>query len=602
MGARTRASVVSPAIGVLVLALVLVAASAATARTFSPRPFGGGFAENPDGTWSLWGEDAKAPDPLHTYTAAEHSDVGQYYAALEEGLGSAYVSGADASKVAGISAERISASDGLLERLATGESYKSVPESFVGNDLVDGAVADGLWPSEEVVLEGTVATGSELVAPLGAAVAGFAIGDGVDELLGLPTLGSLLWDGPVVEKPERYYTHGFAPLPGGEVVYGHPEKCATEPYYEWDFNSHMEFALKGLVCGTADVKYFYRLHYFSGGEWHTESANERGPGSETELEPFRVESGEEWQCFELSVAGPRIGYPEDQPYHQRCIEYPASHGEAFNRTTFWDSSQVKRAAFPAKGLSGNVVYTPNTLPAPPPQTVPHPPKPDEQMKLPVVTYIAHERETHDLPGVEGDPVPSPLEIEIPAPERNELATHYVTRLHELGFTSVVEFTLPDTDTNPYVGPGEVAYTQPTPGSRVTPSTAISVQVNPEDAPPAIPPATTPGGLPELKLPKLGAVCRNFPFGVPCWLIQEFSTWSGTSSAPTFTVGAFGVRGVTIGPAEISLAPLEPIMSKVRPFMVLFSTVGLVLLFYKFATGGGPPSGGRSDSTNNDHEE
>jgi hypothetical protein len=57
-------------------------------------------------------------------------------------------------------------------------------------------------------------------------------------------------------------------------------------------------------------------------------------------------------------------------------------------------------------------------------------------------------------------------------------------------------------------------------------------------------------------------------------------------------------------AATSLIPL-PVMEKVRPVMIVFATIGIVLLFYRLAKGGSPASGGTGDapgSTSTDESE
>lgn len=110
---------------------------------------------------------------------------------------------------------------------------------------------------------------------------------------------------------------------------------------------------------------------------------------------------------------------------------------------------------------------------------------------------------------------------------------------------------------------------------------------------------TPGGLgppnlPGLHFPNIAPLCHNFPFGVPCWLYQSIANWSGTAAVPSFTIGSFSVGGKSVPGATVNLESLEPVMVKVRPFILLFSVVGLVLLFYSFARGGGPAPGEQTE--------
>ena len=44
------------------------------------------------------------------------------------------------------------------------------------------------------------------------------------------------------------------------------------------------------------------------------------------------------------------------------------------------------------------------------------------------------------------------------------------------------------------------------------------------------------------------------------------------------------------------------MEVVRPAMLIFATIGLVLLFFRFAKGGGPPSGSQGDNNTQTYAE
>ena len=98
-------------------------------------------------------------------------------------------------------------------------------------------------------------------------------------------------------------------------------------------------------------------------------------------------------------------------------------------------------------------------------------------------------------------------------------------------------------------------------------------------------------LPGFKIPSFGALCEGFPFGVPCWLFSTIESWSGAGSAPEWGIEGFSVLGHEVHGTKFKLSHLEPIMEKARIAMLLFCTIGLVLLFYNFAKGGSPPSGG-----------
>lgn len=186
---------------------------------------------------------------------------------------------------------------------------------------------------------------------------------------------------------------------------------------------------------------------------------------------------------------------------------------------------------------------------------------------------AHEREQLEL-------------SEVPAPQAGETGEAFKGRLEGLGFTDVVLHTLPEASTDPHVGPSEVAYTSPSAGTRVKPEARLDVEENPTNAP--VPPSGGGIGsptLPGIHLPKLALLCNTMPFGVPCWLVHQLEAFSGTGAPPVWHIHSFKVYGTYKTPeASISLAPLEGIMEIVRPFMVIFGTIGIVLLFYRIFTG------------------
>lgn len=205
---------------------------------------------------------------------------------------------------------------------------------------------------------------------------------------------------------------------------------------------------------------------------------------------------------------------------------------------------------------------------------------------------------------------------IPEARPGETAPEYKTRLEGLGFTNVTVGEVGEINENPRVGPEGVANVTPTPGSEIDPETAVKISENPKNAPE--PESETekekrgetgggvgPPTLPGFKLPEFGVLCKGFPFGVPCWIAEVMSSWSATGKAPVLGIEDWHVdvagHKKTIN-ATFDFAKLEPIMSRVRPAIVIFGTIGLVLLFFGFAKGGGPPSGsaGEGDSPSDGH--
>jgi hypothetical protein len=615
--AQVRASSVAALACVLALALFCVPAQA---TTFAPRPEGGGFVENSDGTWSLWGEGDK--EPLHTYTAAEHTAMGEYYEAMEEDVASVYLPSATGSNVSGITVERITGAKELVEKLETGELYKSKQEQEIGNEIVDDSETDGFLPTVETEFTDGIATEGTgfVVADAGPVVAGVAasgligvtIGNGIDEIFGLPKLelGGSPSKGPA-ESQKRYEL--VASLGGGSGIteFGRLLPC-NEAGGPTGYGH-------GELCGAVGFNYNVWTEFERGGKWEREETPNTHENV-SYLVGSKIFQGknEEPSCVQIQGVG------EGEDSAAKCKEVVVGeHGEEFELFTYWTLRSLIREAFPKAGLKEKLVctdklnpsechnggtegfssyYPTKTLPEPTPITVPQPGKTlvgnDQPRK--VEEYIAKEREKEDLPGIGGNPIPNPLEIEIPKPETNELGTHYVSRLHELGFTNVVEVELPIDDSDPRVGPSEVAYTSPSYGTSVAPDTTVIVEIDPEDAPPPIGPPPSNGGpeLPGIKFPHLGVLCKSFPFGVPCWLYSEFQAWSATGKAPVLGMSSFTVQGHTIPGATFDTAKLEPIMEKIRPWIIFFVTISIVLVFYKWATGKGP--GTSPDIPDGDH--
>lgn len=196
--------------------------------------------------------------------------------------------------------------------------------------------------------------------------------------------------------------------------------------------------------------------------------------------------------------------------------------------------------------------------------------------------------------------PATMPIVIPTPG-HETATQYKERLETLGEHDISISTRAENDTNPGVGPEEVAGVVPNPGRPTNPdgSTPVRVEENPPSA--SAPPEETHGiggpTLPGFNIPEFKVECKGFPFGVPCWLAETVESWSASAVAPEWGIDNFTIEGHSITGAKFNLSHLEPIMEKIRPAMLIFATIGLVLLFYRFARGGTPPSGsGTGDDT------
>jgi hypothetical protein len=189
------------------------------------------------------------------------------------------------------------------------------------------------------------------------------------------------------------------------------------------------------------------------------------------------------------------------------------------------------------------------------------------------------------PGEEGMP------DEVPKIEPGEVYTEYKTRVETQGWTDLAREELPESEIDPHYGPDVVIRSDPKPGTRIGPKSAklkpttnVKVKTNPKEAPEEpgglFPPPTLPG----LHPPSLHLLCTTMPFGVPCWIIHQIEQFAGAKKTPEWTIGPIEFAGNKINAVKVSLSSLEPIMVVLRPFMILFSTAGLLLFFYKLFTG------------------
>jgi hypothetical protein len=202
-----------------------------------------------------------------------------------------------------------------------------------------------------------------------------------------------------------------------------------------------------------------------------------------------------------------------------------------------------------------------------------------------------------VPGFTTQPAPQPLYIPTPSP--NELWTTYDNTLVTDGFTNVSENVLSDADEDTAVGPSAVAGVTPSVGTAVSPDTAITVDVNPDDAP-------TPGGsgggfipgptLPGIHFPDIAPLCNVFPFGIPCWLGGVLAQFASSPVAPdlSFPVEPFGHLSVDLGTAWGG--GLASLMVFIRAFILIGSFVYMLLWLGRFLGYGAPPSGGVADDT------
>lgn len=181
---------------------------------------------------------------------------------------------------------------------------------------------------------------------------------------------------------------------------------------------------------------------------------------------------------------------------------------------------------------------------------------------------------------------------LPAPEPDETAEEYNTRIKSDGFTNTEVRVRPEIDINPDVGPDGVAGVAPDPGSKYKPDTHVDVEANPSDAPEPESKGSAPAGpdVPGVELPSVPTPCDVFPFGAPCWLLNQLTPLATTAAAPHFSL-----KTPFHGTLGVNLAPYEGIMEIVRPVLIFVSFIALVWLMVGAAKSGGGGTDGSDDS-------
>jgi hypothetical protein len=589
----------------------------AQARTFAPSPGpSGGLVENPDGTYSLWGEGGTKP--LRTYTAQAAERIAQEDAAISLEAGS---NGQTSSVVEGITKTQQEQVDDLVSKLRTGETYKTVGEANLGEDVVAEAEAEGTIPVWGDVVATVGSVGAGIAWGGAAAFVGVEVGNLIDRVVGLPELTASIFSDN--ELPEHCAgEHGFA--------------CEHyEERQKWD--EHGRIVTKARTCSaqavflgystaeqsTTDICNVFEMHhqwaareeYLEGkveeydfGNWLGDYNN---PGSKVQMPCYPSTQVKGGSCVEEgSQVFNIVDLTKAKSKAQECK--PPLRGVCYPKHAFIEP------AFPTPGVGKTAEGEAGTVAPPPHLPTPVKPKKANELSPKVVTYIVIEHpeefpeaepetEQEEKEKEEDTPIPNPIWPELPAPSPNELGTEYKSTVETDGYEDVEIHVLPETSIDPRVGPGEVSKVRPDPNHKYDPKTKVDVWVDPETAGPGeggkLPPFRI-GGItePELKPPHLNILCEKFPFGVPCWLIAEINSWSSTGSAPELGLEDFTVKGKKITGGKFDFARLEPVMEKIRPFEIAFSTIGLVILFYSFATGGNAGVGSSTKDSGDSSDE
>jgi len=554
-------------------------AAALKAEYVGSPPEGGGMVELTSGKWALADS---AGEPIAEFTAAEHAAIMRraYGVSVESGA-----TGQGAASVSGMSEADVTASDAMHADLQ-GELAADSAQGVV-DDVTTLSRAIGVLPSWDAVAD-ALAGSNPVVLVGGAALVGVAIGSGIDELVGWPTLFSSskaetieegCWEAYITDC--KYHLHH----PAHAKLANH---FACNPGFEHD-GTNFEPGGPGECIGfdwsskvTAEGKQvFYPEHAFT---------EERACEITFIYSP--VES-----CF---GAGTSAEVKSDAVIPAEVGQYEYPDGDRMAGVL--RSTEMHDQALPQKDLCelSEGVELPSGCPeVEAPKPVPTPIVPGTtRVGGPLETYIPHYCEEHkeaECAPEHGD-APDPTLPEIPAPEHDELTTHYVTRLEVLGFTDIEVRTRPEVDIDPSVGPNEVAGVVPDPGTRVEPASKVEVETNPADAPePEGSGPLSPPTIPPVKWPHVGTPCTVFPFGVPCWLGEEFAGLVSASRAPVFH---FEVDG---DPLTIDTKAAEPALEIIRPVEAAVSVIGFVILMFSFAKGGGSTGGASGGSDPGEHD-
>lgn len=484
------------------------------------------------------------------------------------------------------------------ESLSSHGEYMTDGEAQVGDGLIADAEADGILP--------TLADVFSKVGDVGAVVStGYVavkIGDGIDEIFGLPSLEEAIGlngQGELASWGYWAFVSRFSK--------DHYELVGAGPCNAIKFTHAAELVDIGIGAGNcAGIS----------DEDRTERFAVRA-GEEPEYkETFGVTVGPDWSPSNESGIGlleGQFGISACKDLYWFCqsnrgpegkdtYTYLKESGRKSKQDNKCETATICRSGYvQTKPSLPNIVETPSEVPIPSKKAAPIAPSKPEDVPVVVPWWIAHESYPEIAPEV-GPAPESPAWPEILPVQPNEVYTHYRDRLEAEGFTDVKESVLPESLIDPKIGPEQISRVVPVEKTRAEPSTPVEVVVNPVDAPPVDGEPHEPIGppnLPGIDKPDFGVVCKGFPFGVPCWIADTISAWSATAKAPTLGIEDWKISIMghkqTLN-AMFDFAKLEPIMSRVRPAMLIFATIGIVLLFFKFAKGGGPPSGSAGDSS------
>lgn len=601
---------------IVIGAYVLIGNGEASARSFtSPGEMKSGeyrYIENPDETFTEYYKPKTGEEAIRgsTYSKEAMEESNRLYSevGVDEGT-----TGQNGSIVIGSDGNNIYASERVVQAIRTDQPYSNVGEAEVGDELIGEGVGEGTLPS---LPSAASALSGTLLEAGGAAVTGLYIGEKIDDLLGWPKLGIFessgkreerrsfeglskvfwlnLWSTHagaklgIVTSCEVSESHGFIHVDPGEEFCEYPLSFVKdESSYTFDGEEHIctgsGFIGDEGIAERAGAQMYSRSN---GGEFRGCGIGAGTGEGGVSMLPEGCSAG--WWTCDIHE---RLCDSEDI-----CTLNEYAYAPLFSTTNY--------RAFPGEGLEKFEENSVETKPAPEivPKRIEHTITPGKiepverekhkelvEVPVPSRTYIDEKgKEEKGKPVVEPEEelttLPSPASPVVPEIKPNEPYEEYAREVEREGLKPE-KITLPEIDIDPHTGPGDVASTFPSAGSRVAPDTDVEVNTNPPESP-APEESGKIGGptLPGIHFPSVHLLCTTMPFGVPCWMVKQIEAFSGTSEAPIWHIGPFSFGSHTIPEAVVHLSVIEPVMVVVRPFMVLFGTIGLLLFFYSVFTG------------------
>jgi RHS repeat-associated protein len=386
-------------LGVLsvLVAAALLFPSLALAREYAPAPPGGGLVENPDGTWSFYGEH---DSNLRTYTSAEHEAMTRLGAGLELDTGT---TGQTASEVSGIKSAETKQAEALTSSLRTGKTFVTPGEAEVGSAIVRMDEAAGTLPKKARV----ISAAGDLIAGPGPFNVGVKIGGGLGELYAFPPVSSNNGvfampdpsedDGLIREYTKHYeylpvvgvYRRGSESICEGFVPETEPRKAAM-----LDSLAERDFSVKDY-CEYGGVQLEF---------WNTWEKR----GCESTECPWEAKISERSQTSLFELISGYLPIPPCPDNWVPCYSAPESVGEE-STSVYIDDGLAQLQAFPAPNV--NLLKTvsepgeeelvhQSALEAPVSATAP------DVGPTKVLELILHES-PELLPGIEGPGVPNP---------------------------------------------------------------------------------------------------------------------------------------------------------------------------------------------------